>query len=196
MKKFTFLLLAILLLFSLSACEIDLPWGGTIQVPSITWYDAEVCYTGYSSDHSYWEYAYNNDKDAWVGMPIFKLESAGELADFKENLKPYFSFNAKRYATPDTFTLTFNEVTADYDDAFFAENIVLVVYVQASSGTFRYRVENATVKNNALIFTIDQYNDDGISTCDMSGWLAVISISREALDTNEIQSYHVQRSED
>ena len=167
MRKLTSLLLIMLLLFSHIGCCAD-----------NNWYDSYSCHSGYSSDDGYWEYALN---DA-TGMPIYKIDSAQALADFKETMKPYFSFNAKVYASPVTYTPTFNEVTADCDDTFFANNALLVVYVVAGSGSFRYRVSSVEISGESLTVTIEQYNDDGASTCDMSGWLAVIKVPKEKLD--------------
>lgn len=185
MKRFTSLLLIILLLFSFSACTTD--DDEPIHVPPSNWYNASVCLSGYASDEGYWEYALNSDA-APAGMPIYKVGSAQELADFKETMQPYFSFSVKKQNTS-----SFNEITADCDDAFFAHNALLIIYIEAGSGTYRYRVASVEISAETLAVTIDQYNDKGEHTCDMSGWLAVIKVPKEKL--NGVTSYNAQRAD-
>lgn len=172
MRKLTSLLLIMLLLFSLSACNS----------PS-NWYTADVCFSGYASNQGYWDFALNDKGTSF--MPVYKIETLGELADFKTNLQPYFSFSAKKQNTS-----SFNEVTADCSDAFLSENALLIIYIEASSGTFRYRVASVEISDETLAVTVDQYNDEGEHTCDMSGWLAVISIPKEEL--SGVTSYQTQ----
>lgn len=174
MKKLTSLLLISLLLFSFSACTID--DDEPIHVPPSNWYDATLCLSGYTSDQGYWDFALNQDMTP-TGMPIYKVESAQEFASFKETMKSYFSFNAKKQNA-----LSFNEVTADCDGTFFSANTLLIVYIVASSGTYRFRIPAIHIQEGVLTVTVEQYNDDGEHTCDMSGWLAVIEIPKEKLN--------------
>ena len=180
MKRFTSLLLIILLLFSFGACTID--DDEPIHVPPSNWYDANVCLSGYSGDQGYWNFALNEKGTSF--MPVYKIETVGELADFKTNVSPYFSFSAKKQNTS-----SFNEVTADCGDMFFSENALLIVYIEASSGTFRYRIPTIEVRDDGVLtVTVERYNDKGECTCDMSGWLAVIEVPKEKL--NGVTSYN------
>ena len=184
MKKLTSLLLIILLLFSFGACTID--DDEPIHVPPSNWYTASICLSDYAGDQGYWDFALN-EKDT-SSMPVYKIETAEELTDFKTNLQSYFSFSAKRQNTA-----SFNEVTADCSDTFFSENALLIVYIVASSGTYRYRVPSIGIQNGVLTVTVEQYNDEGDGTCDMSGWLAVIEAPKEKL--NSVTSYNALRTD-
>ena len=173
MRKLTSLL-RIMLLFSLSACTS----------PS-NWYTADVCFNGYANDQGYWDFALNDKGTSF--MPVYKIETLRELADFKTNLQPYFSFNGKK-----TNTASFNEVTADCDDTFFSANTLLIVYIVSGSGTYRFRVPDIRIQDGALTVFVEQYNDEGVHTCDMSGWLAVIQIPKAKLA--DVTEYRAQET--
>lgn len=185
MKKLASLLLIILLLFSFGACTID--DDEPIHVPPSNWYNAAICLSGYAGDQGYWDFALN-EKDT-SSMPVYKIETAEELADFKTNLQSYFSFSARRQNAA-----SFNEVTANCSDTFFSEKALLIVYIVASSGTYRYRIPTVEVRDDGVLtVTVEQYNDEGDGNCDMSGWLAVIEVPKEKL--NSVTSYNALRTD-
>ena len=108
-------------------------------------------------------------------LPGFVIKSRGELEEFYMNFR-------------DILTLDYNggeadfaAIMNDYDDSFFRENYLIMVYNIASSGSFRYSFDKAEISDRKLTLRIKQINDPEVYTCDMSGWLTLVPFTREQL---------------
>ena len=108
-------------------------------------------------------------------LPGFVIKSRGELEEFYMNFR-------------DILTLDYNggeadfaAIMNDYDDSFFRDNYLVMVYNIASSGSFRYSFDKAEISDRKLTLRIKQINDPEVYTCDMSGWLTLVPFTREQL---------------
>ncbi len=70
-------------------------------------------------------------------LPVYKFDTLEELNRFKESYKDILTFDQGYDEVP-----SFNEVTAAYGESFFADHTVILAYVEASSGSFRYAVRD------------------------------------------------------
>lgn len=109
-------------------------------------------------------------------LPLYRIDSTEELEKFIEDYGDVFSMNYK-YDENEGFAAA----TAHCDVEFFADKFLLVAYVEAPSGSFRYGARNITIDDGALTLEIEQTNDPEAHTDDMSGWLVTAEILRTAV---------------
>ena len=76
---------------------------------------------------------------------------------------------------------SFNEVTGNYNDEFFRDYSLLLAYVQAGSGSFRYELNDLEKADDKLVMHVIQTNDPEVYTADMSGWLVLAEVNKEEI---------------
>lgn len=169
MKKLICFLFAFLFLLSAAGCgekPIDTTW---METP-----DTTVSEVGTSSTEALYSGALNADKMAISSVrhfPIYKFDTLEDLTQFKDSLKKPESLSYKHDEIP-----SFNEATAKYDEAFFSENTLLLVYVAASSGTYRFAVDAITGDGTSLCVQIaETVHPDGV-TDDTAGWFITVAV--------------------
>lgn len=173
MKKLICFLFAALLLLSAAGCggkPIDTTW---MENP-----DTTVSEVGISDTEALYSGALNADKMAISSVlhfPIYKFDTLEELTQFKDSLD-----------YPEMLSLTydevpsFNEVTAKYDETFFSENTLLLVYVVASTGSYRFAVDTITGDGTGLCVQIAETLHPEVVTDDMAGWFITVAIPDSA----------------
>lgn len=109
-------------------------------------------------------------------LPIYKFDTLNDITNFKQ-LRDSFTFDQGYDEIP-----SFNETLAKYDESFFEENSLMVVYVPANSGSYRYGVNNIFCNGTAFCVHIEQTNNPEICTQDMSGWFISIAVSDSMIE--------------
>lgn len=144
------------------SCEVSVAWAN--------WYDGSELYSG----------ALNADKmseSSVQHLPIRKFESVSELDKFKMDFSEKLSMDYGYDEVP-----SFAEVTETMNDDFFTENTVFVVYVSATSGSFRYGVNSIYKEGDTLCIKVEQTNNPESHTDDMAGWFVVVSAPKNLID--------------
>lgn len=196
MKKIFALALALTLTLTLTGC------GNKEQAPNINTtesekqpmpstelhrnssadYETAVSWVNYSDDASeLYDSALNSDKmtiSSVRHLPIFKCSSADDLAQFKSDFSEVLDFSAQ-YDEVEPF----DETEKRYNAAFFEENALLLVYLTAGSGSYRYGVDSLYTDSDNVVVHIKQVNEVEAGTCDMAGWLICISIPKDIIKT-------------
>ena len=106
-------------------------------------------------------------------LPIFKFETKSELDEFKSRYKDDYTMDQGYDGNP-----SFNEVTVNYDDDFFKDHTLILAYISAGSGSFRYGVSEVTKENETLVMAVTQLNNPEVYTDDMSGWFLMAEVSK------------------
>ena len=176
MKKLICFLFAFLFLLSAAGCggkAVDNTW---MENP-----DTTVSEIGVSRIETLYSGALNADDLLGYGdrhFPIYKFDTLEELTQFKDSLE-----NPERLSTSlykyDGIP-SFNEATEQYDETFFSENALLLVYVGASSGTYRFAVDAITGDGGSLCVHIAETTHAEIVTDDTSGWFITVAIPDSA----------------
>ncbi len=176
MKKLICFLFAFLFLLSAAGCggkAVDNTW---MENP-----DTTVSEIGVSRIETLYSGALNADDLLGYGdrhFPIYKFDTLEELTQFKDSLE-----NPERLSTSlykyDGIP-SFNEATEQYDETFFSENALLLVYVVASSGTYRFAVDAVTGDGGSLCVHIAETTHAEIVTDDVSGWFITVAIPDSA----------------
>ena len=116
------------------------------------------------------EYMYMDSVQHW---PLFKFETVQEMQDFKTGFADALTFDSGYNEVP-----SFNHYAAEYDDAFFGDNTLLLCYVTASSGSYRFGVADASVKEGTLCVYVELLNHPEVMTADAAGWFVLIEVRK------------------
>ena len=116
------------------------------------------------------EYMYMDSVQHW---PLFKFETVQEMQDFKTGFADVLTFDSGYNEVP-----SFNHYAAEYDDAFFDDNTLLLCYVTASSGSYRFGVADASVKEDTLCVYVELLNHPEVMTADAAGWFVLIEVRK------------------
>ena len=174
MKKLICFLFAFLLLLSAAGCggkPIDTTW---METPDTT-------VSRVSSSEALDSGALNADRmtiSSVLHFPIYKFDTLEELTQFKDSLEHPESLSSRSYKYDEM--PSFNEVTAKYDEAFFSENTLLLVYVVASTGSYRFAVDTITGDGTGLCVQIAETTHAEVVTDDMAGWFITVAIPDSA----------------
>ena len=107
-------------------------------------------------------------------LPVYKFDTKEELDRFKKEFGEILDLGHEYDGPP-----SFNAVTR-YDDAFFADHTVILAYMRAGSGSFRYAVRRVFISGRTLCMEIDQKLDPAVPyTEDMAGWFALAEVKDE-----------------
>lgn len=114
-------------------------------------------------------------------LPLYKIDSARDLEKFIEDYGEVFALD---YRFGGNLGAGFKAATDHCDVDFFSDKFLLVAYMEAPSGSFRYGARNIIIDDGALTLEIEQTNDPEAHTDDMSGWLVTAEVIRADATTN------------
>lgn len=138
-------------------------------------FDASVSWAGWSDDPKIRELALNKDTfelSSAQHIPVYKCDTLEELNEFKTTFSGTFTMDGTRDEVP-----SFEEVTADYTEDFFAENTLLLVYVGAGSSTPRFGIDSVSKENGTLSAYVKCTYNPEEGDCAMAGWLFTIPVN-------------------
>lgn len=104
-----------------------------------------------------------------ANLPVFHIKTIEKLNLFKEQKSEFFSLEHGYDEIP-----SFEEVVKKYDEKFFENNELLIVYKTSSSGSYRYKVVDVVETSNSLTVYVGQANSPEIGTDDMAGWFLYV----------------------
>ncbi|MBQ8546150.1 MAG: hypothetical protein IJ437_04335 [Clostridia bacterium] len=178
MKKFnTFVTFLLCLLCFVSCGKTKIPEeGGELSIDE---YEVTVSFANWSNDESIIGGALNKDKinnSDKTHYPIFKMETKENLERFKYYYSDVLSMN-ETYDEVESF----ENVTSKYDEAFFETNTLLIVYVDANSGSLRFGVSGVYCDSKSVCVYVENLNNPTIFTDDMVGWFITVAISNSTI---------------
>lgn len=148
-------------------------------------YANTVSYAGWTDDPAVASGAINSDKlqnAEETHLPIFKIDTLDDLVNFRAQYGSVFSLD-QEYNSVKSFEGAIEKAQFDRED-FFKEHTLLVVYVTANSGSYRFSVGDVHVEDNSLCVYVEQTNDPKVVTDDMAGWFMIVEI-----EDKEIRNY-------
>ena len=118
------------------------------------------------------------------------LSSKEELNAFYEKYKDalYLEHREKVYADS---TIGFIDAVEQYDEEYFKENNLIIIYLTEPSGSIRHDIKDITIKNNTIDINIIQKSPE-YGTCDMAGWLLILEVE----NTPEITTINYTKTEE
>ena len=152
-------------------------------------YDIAVSYANWTDESDIYVKALNREKmliSSVMHLPIYKFDTLEELEQFKSDFGDKLSMDRGYNETP-----SFNEVTASYDEKFFGENTVMLVYVTSSSGSDRYGVNSVYCEDDSFCIYVEKTHSPEVGTDDMAGWFITVVVSdSEIADCNEFDAIY------
>lgn len=148
---------------------------GTQQVEMI---ETTVSYANWSEDALIYNSALNADKmiSGAKHFPIFKMDDKQDVEQFKTDFGEILTVSHGYDEMP-----SFEEATSKYDEAFFEEDSLLIVYVDAGSGSLRFDADSISCENGSLCVHIRQTNNPEICTEDMAGWFVAVAVKKSEI---------------
>jgi len=138
-------------------------------------------YVGWNDNLVVWDEALNRDtvilSDA-IHLPVYKLESVQNLEAFEKKFENTMDFDVWH----DNEFEPFDVAALDFNEDFFEEYTVLITYMSAGSGSFRYEVRNVSFDGNTLCVNVVRTVAPDVYTDDMAGWLMLTEIPKSYLD--------------
>lgn len=137
-----------------------------------------VSWANYGDESLLWERALNRDKaGSSQHLPILRFDSADALAAFKTEIDGAFTTQQGYDEVP-----SFEAVTADMDEDFFAGNSLLLTYVWAGSCTWRYGVNRVDTGKDYLTVHVQRTDSAELGDCAMAGWFITLSVPKSMLE--------------
>ncbi len=112
-------------------------------------------------------------EDKLQHLPIFKMESTGDLAAFQNAFGNSLSRGSERAEFP-----SFETVVKKYNEDFFKENTLFVIYVTPDSGSYRYGIRDVSTDGEVLTVFAEQINRPTAVTMDLVGWLISVEMPK------------------
>lgn len=142
--------------------------------------EVTVSYGNWSDDSSIYFGSLNRKKMIYSSvqhLPIFRLDTLEDLEGFKKQFGDKLSMNQSYNEVP-----SFEEATSGYDDAFFEDNSLMLVYVPSSSGSLRFGVSEVWCENGGYSIHVETLNNPEAVTDDMAGWFITVAEKDKRLD--------------
>ncbi len=131
--------------------------------------DYALRYTYYPITNTY---AYKNEL-TYVAVGI---KNQQELESFSTLASNYFSLNASANGTQ-----PFSTVVAHYDEAFFQEKGIVVVYIPSESTSIGYKLAGAALDGEELHIAITENRPNGELKAQETGWFMTVELPKETL---------------
>lgn len=131
-------------------------------------------WAGFTEDQSIWKGSLNKDRKLIndQSLPIYRFDTKSALDNFKNEYNGVFRFDSSFEEIP-----SFDEIAVKYNDSFFAEHSVLVVYVPSGRDTLRYSVKDIQYENAKLLVNV-QTDYSAESSDGVAGWFIIIEIGK------------------
>lgn len=140
-------------------------------------YKSAVSYANWANDDAIIDKAINQTElqiSSAYHLPIYKLDSMENLEQFVDDFDEILTLDNGYNEVP-----SFLEVTSEYDEAFFENNTLFVVYVSSTTGSERFDVKDVIIENSRLRVHVEQTNNPETVTEDMAGWFMIVEIKDE-----------------
>ena len=109
-------------------------------------------------------------------LPLLRFDSTADLAAFKNTISGVLETEHGYDEIP-----SFDVVTAEMDDDFFASNSLLLAYVWSGSCTWRYGVSQVAVNSDTMTVYVQRIDHYEVGDCAMAGWFITLSVPKETL---------------
>lgn len=137
-------------------------------------FEVSVSYANWAEKEQVFFGALNKEKMAISSvahLPIYKFDTLEDLEQFKH------AFDGVLAIAHDYNEIqSLNNATAKYDTLFFEENTLMLVYVGASSGTYRFGVNSVFCEGKYFCIHVEQINNPEVFNEEMAGWYLTVVV--------------------
>lgn len=142
--------------------------------------EAKVAYANYANAFLIGKESLDPDyvfRDDFLHVPVFVFRTMSDADSFREKFADKLTFTFGYDEVP-----SFDEATANWNDAFFAGHTVVLAYVSAYSGSFRFAIRDVYHDAETLALEIERTNDPESFTDDEAGWFIIAEVENEGID--------------
>ena len=162
----------------LKLTEKETQSGGS---PADEAFDITVSYANWCELNGIYAKALNAEKmniSCVRHLPIYRFDTLAELEQFKTDFKDVLSVDAGYEEIP-----SFSEASAKYDENFFVENTLMLVYVVAGSDSYRYGVDSVYHADGNFCIHVKQTNNPAVVTDNMLGWFITVAVPDNMIES-------------
>ena len=175
MKKYRALALILACAAGLSACGKNPPDAGNSDealagisenytISYANWTDSdEICIGALNAD----KLSVNSVRH----LPIYKFDTFDELERFRLRFADLLTLDDGWDEV-----ISFNDATAGYDEAFFAENTLMLIYVGADNCTHRFGVNEIYSDGKAFCVHVAETTGAELVSDAMAGWFLTVEV--------------------
>ncbi len=150
----------------------------TVKNPEDTaiFHEWQSAYANYSGDYQLHAGSLNSEKmyeSKELHLPVYRFDDGKKLMKFRNNFKDVLTFDHGYDEIP-----SFDDAVLKYDEEFFGENSLFIVYVQSGSGSNRYGVKDIYCDGTNFQIRITETYSPEVCTCDMAGWFIMAEVSK------------------
>ena len=110
-------------------------------------------------------------------LPIYKFDTLAQLEQFKSDFGDILTMDHGYDDMP-----AFNDVTSKFDEKFFDENSLMLVYVDSNSGSDRYGVNSVYCADGKFCIHVKKLDSPDVGTCDMAGWFITVAVPNSMIE--------------
>ncbi len=104
-------------------------------------------------------------------LPVYKLDTREELDRFMSAFRDVFTFDQGYDEVP-----SFHSLAAEYNNSFFDGHSLVIAYVTAASGAFRFMIRDITRYDAVFCMNVMKINQPESYTDDMAGWFMIAEV--------------------
>lgn len=140
-----------------------------------------VAYAGWTEIGAIYANALNSEKfsqDGAHNLPIYRFDTVADIEAFRSTFENDLAFE---YGFGEFGT--FNDTIAMYEDEAFLENYsLMLVYVKADSGSYRYGVESIYCNGESFRINVEELTHSELVTLDLAGWYVIVVVPDMMVD--------------
>ena len=144
-------------------------------------FETTFSYANYARTEEVWLRCLNAEKmsiDSVQHLPIYKFDTLDDMRGFEEQFQNVLTLDHGYNDVP-----AFLESVEKYNKDFFAENTLMLIYVPANSGTYRYGVDSVFYDGNTFYVHVKQTNHPEAVTMDLAGWFITVAVPDRMLES-------------
>ena len=134
-----------------------------------------TAYAGWSESDEIYTRALNTKKMAQSSqkhLPIYRLDTLADVEAFRSTFENHLAFE---YGFD--VVKSFNDTIEMFaDETYLKAYSLIVVYVQANSGTYRYGVESIFCDGESFTVSVEELKHPTEVTTDLAGWFIIIVV--------------------
>lgn len=159
--------------------------------PSTPTFDGSFSWIGWTDEDIWADMAENAGALGETGvLPLMKVDSTEELNKLLTKID-----GVKALSTTVSYggAPKLRDVVQAYDDAFFKESCLLMVYVTEPSGSIRHQVTGFSNDGGTCVVTIMPVIDSETHTADMAGWMITVPVTKYSLEKGNYTAFSALR---
>ena len=157
--------------------------AGTYNPPSPVnqIFDNCLSWAGWTGDASLFLGALNSDQlqtNHTQHLPIYVFKSKAELDSFITRMDEHLSLDEARDEVP-----AFTETAAKYDEEFFKDNSLILVYVTSGSWNTRYSATGFYCDGTSFVLHVEDTTKTDFGDTAMGGWFVSVVVDNKLIDS-------------